>query len=300
MLSASLLGARLLSGGLQGTALAAAPYVVVLGVAQDAGHPQIGCSRTCCAAAWSDGGHRVSSLGLVDPDTGQHWLLDATPDLPAQDHDLPGTLAGIVLTHAHIGHYTGLMYLGREAMGAKDVPVWAMPRMGSFLRSSGPWSQLVDLKNIVIQDIVAGQPVQISPSLRVTPLLVPHRDEFSETVGLVVEGPSRRVLYLPDIDKWSRWSTAIEDVVRTVDVAFLDGTFYDGTELPGRDMAEVPHPFMVETMARFKALPASERAKVQFIHLNHTNPALVEDSAAATAVKVAGLGLAIEGAEHPL
>eukprot|EP00957_Ditylum_brightwellii_P156501 11911053-Ditylum_brightwellii.AAC.1 len=60
---------------------------------------------------------------------------------------------GIFLTHAHIGHYTGLMYLGREALGAVDVPVYAMPRMRSFLKNNGPWSQLVSLGNINIQNL---------------------------------------------------------------------------------------------------------------------------------------------------
>ncbi len=302
------LGALLLLAGAGGPARAAdgaecaqdGPYVVVLGVAQDAGHPQAGCDRACCAAAWAGAGHAVVSLGIVDPATGQHWLLDASPDLPAQEHALPGALAGVLLTHAHMGHYTGLLHLGREAMGARSVPVWAMPRMAALLRNEAPWSQLVALDNIALRALSAGTPVALAPGLRVTPLLVPHRDELSETVGFVVEGPGRAVLYLPDIDKWERWDTPVEQWIARVDVALLDGTFYDGAELPGRDMSEIPHPFIVESLARFAPLPAAQRDRVRFLHLNHSNPLLQPAGPAREAVEAAGLHVAAEGERHPL
>ena len=277
------------------TASADAPYAVVLGVAQDAGHPQAGCARACCTAAWAGAGHRVSAVAIVDPDTDTHWILDATPDFPAQQHSLPGTLGGIFPTHAHMGHYTGLLHLGREAMGADAVPVWAMPRMRTFLETNGPWSQLVTLGHIALQPLADGQPVSLTPGLTVTPILVPHRDELSETVGFLVQGPRHRVLYLPDIDKWERWDTPIESLVRTVDRAWLDGTFYDATELPGRDMSEIPHPFMVESLDRLAALAPRDRAKVHFIHLNHTNPALDPSSAARRAVEARGVHVATAG-----
>lgn len=277
------------------TALAGGPYAVVLGTAQDAGHPQIGCERDCCIGAWAGDGHRVSSIGLVDPESGAHWILDATPDFPHQQHELPGTLAGVLPTHAHMGHYTGLMHLGREAMGATGVPVWTMPRMHAFLSDNGPWSQLVALGNILLKELTDGVSVALSPTLTVTPLQVPHRDEYSETVGFVVQGPHKRVLYLPDIDKWERWERPIEGLVRSVDRAWLDGTFYDADELPGRDMAQIPHPFIVESMDRFTPLSRRDRSRVHFIHLNHTNPALNPKSAARTAIEDAGFHVAETG-----
>ncbi len=280
----------------------AAPYIVVLGVAQDAGHPQAGCNATHCRVAFEDpsAGHSVSSLGLMDPSSGAYWVFDASPDFPTQLHTLSkrtdrptSSLAGIFLTHAHIGHYTGLMHLGREVIGSSKVPVYAMPRMQDFLRTNGPWSQLVRLQNITL--LSCHPDVQLTPSLRVEALVVPHRDEFSETVGYRVTGPQRSALYLPDIDKWERWDTAIEDVLKTVDIAYIDGTFYDGDELPGRDMADIPHPFIAETMKRLASLPASERRKIKFIHLNHTNPALNPTSPAYRLIHDRGFGVAQEG-----
>jgi pyrroloquinoline quinone biosynthesis protein B len=283
----------------------AGPYVVVLGIAQDGGYPQAGCRRECCAPAWQDASLRrgVSCLGIIDPATGERWLLDATPDFPQQLRALdelalptaaPG-LAGILLTHAHIGHYTGLMYLGREVIGARHVPVYAMPRMREFLCSNSPWDQLVRLGNIELRTLAADEPVALNERLTATPILVPHRDEYSETVGFRIAGPSHSVLYISDIDKWERWERPIEKLIAEVDVAYLDGTFFAEGEIPGRSMAEVPHPFIVESMQRFADLPPAERAKIRFIHLNHTNPALRADSPARRQIERAGFRVAEVG-----
>ena len=282
------------------------PFCVVLGIAQDAGFPQAACDGECCAAAWGDPSRRrlVACLGIVDPASGERWMIDCTPDFREQLRLLdelaptatkaPG-LAGVLLTHAHIGHYAGLVQLGHEAIGAVGVPVHAMPRMAKLLRTSGPWSQLVSRRNIEIVPLFAGHVTRLNERLSVTPIPVPHRDELSETVAFRVEGPRRSVLYLPDIDKWERWSTRIENLVADVDVAYLDATFHADGEVVGRSMADIPHPFIVESLRRFAPLPEKEREKVRFIHLNHTNPALDRRSAAASAVIDAGHDIARQG-----
>ena len=296
---AGILAIPLLSGT-RATGLAAVPsaaYAVVLGIAQDGGLPQANCRRACCTSGRHE---NVASLALVQPESRRWWLFDATPDLRMQlarmAREAPAcTLAGVFLTHAHMGHYSGLVHLGREAMGARNVPVWAMPRMREFLITNGPWSQLVKLGNIELRPLAADSAVSLGGSLHVTPFLVPHRDEFSETVGFRIAGPRGSVAFLPDIDKWERWSHGIEDLVREVDVAWLDGTFFDGAELPGRDLREIPHPFIVESLDRFAPLPAATRARVRFIHLNHTNRALARGSAERLRVERAGMRVAVEG-----
>ena len=281
------------------------PYVVVLGIAQDAGYPQAGCRKACCARAWAEPQARRHAvcLAIVDPESRQRWLVECTPDFREQLHQLDSIAApkdklgldGILLTHAHVGHYVGLVHLGREVMGADRVSVYAMPRMGQFLKSNGPWSQLVSAKNIAVRDLADGRAAQLNERIRVTPFLVPHRDEYSETVGFRLEGPDRSVVFLPDVDKWERWETTIEDVLSEVDVAHLDGTFFDDGELPGRDMSGIPHPFIAESMRRFGGLAESERNKVRFLHFNHTNPVLDGQSREAREVRAAGYRLAVEG-----
>ncbi|MDQ7064051.1 MAG: MBL fold metallo-hydrolase [candidate division KSB1 bacterium] len=281
------------------------PYLVVLGIAQDGGYPQAGCRKSCCQRVFDgqQSGRFIASLAIVDPQSGRRWLIDATPDFREQLRLLdeiapvptsPG-LAGIFLTHAHIGHYTGLMHLGREVMGSRRVPVYGMPRMHAFIRENGPWNLLVELHNIDLRRLAHQKPVLLADDLSVTPILVPHRDEFSETVGFLIRGPNRSALYIPDIDKWERWKVRIEDLLSKVDVAFLDGTFFANGEIPGRNMSEIPHPFIVESMQRFASLPVSEKRKVRFIHLNHTNPALNRTGKAYHQILQAGLAVARQG-----
>lgn len=263
------------------------PYLIVLGIAQDGGVPQAGSKMH---KGWEDSefARRVVSLGVVDPVTSERWLIDATPEFREQLHVLDGVcpvdgvpgLRGIFLTHAHMGHYTGLMFLGLESMGADRVDVYAMPLMREFLSTNGPWDQLVRYENIVLRPLEERTRVQMNERLAITPYEVPHRQEYSEVVGFVIEGPNKSVLYIPDIDQWEHWDkrgTRIEDAIAKVDVAYLDGTFYANGEIPGRDMSGFPHPFIAHSMERFAALPPSERSKVRFIHLNHTNPALNPD-----------------------
>ncbi len=278
------------------------PFIQVLGTAQDAGYPHAGCVKSCCAPAWSDSVARepVSCLGLVDPESGQSWLFDATPDLPTQMMALQeltgkGTVDGIFLTHAHIGHYTGLMYLGREVMGTHQIPVYVMPLMEAFLRTNGPWSQLVTLENIALQPIMAGNKMEVTESIQVTPILVPHRDEYSETVGYLIQGPNKSALFIPDINKWAQWERSLVKLIREVDWAFLDATFFDGDELPGRDMSEIPHPFVIESMALLSSLPDDQKARVHFIHMNHSNPMLDPQSDTTKKVLESGFQIARTG-----
>ncbi|CAM9770207.1 unnamed protein product [Ectocarpus sp. 4 AP-2014] len=285
--------------------------VVLLGCAQDAGLPQV-------------------------------FLIDATPDLREQlwyiqhpkrkgDSGRPLELGGILLTHAHIGHYTGLLQLGKEEADIRGVPVFCTPSMASFLRSNQPWRQLTDRGNIAIQelDIDATDnskdvvPVQLTHSLSVLPVPVPHRAELSDTVAYVVSVASRAVdasctadshtskldlgppadvssggndtmklLYCPDTDGWSDWKRSISSWCNEVDVALLDATFHGKGELKGRDMSEVSHPIVTETMAQLSGC----NAEVVLIHLNHTNPLLTADSperaqAVAAGYKVGSFGM---------
>jgi pyrroloquinoline quinone biosynthesis protein B len=251
---------------------------------------------------WQDASLRRNavSLGLIDPAGHKKYLFDATPGFPEQLYELEMEapsgrfeLAGIFLTHAHIGHYTGLMHLGHEAMGASNVPVYAMPRMADYLENNGPWSQLVSYKNIAIKPLQNNK-TQSLGTLKVTPFLVPHRDEYSETVGYRIDGPHKSAIFIPDINKWSEWQVDLATLINTVDYALIDATFFSDGELPGRDMSKVPHPFVTESMELLGDLPTEERNKVWFIHMNHTNPLLDPQSKETISVQSMGFNVAVE------
>ena len=256
-------------------------YVMVLGVAQDAGYPQMNCKKECCTATWSNTElqRTTSCLAIVDPTTNEQWIIDATPNIKEQLQLLKSAtetekVDGVLLTHAHMGHYTGLLHLGREVMGTQDIPVFAMPKMKEFLESNSPWDQLVSLNNIEIQLMKNDKEIKLADGLFIEPFLVPHRDEYSETVGFKIIGVNKSVLFIPDIDKWEKWDQDIFEVIKHIDIALLDGTFYSQGELPNRDMSEIPHPFIVESMKVLYHLNTPNRNKVHFIHFNHSNPAI--------------------------
>ena len=278
-------------------------YIQVLGIVQDAGYPHIGCEKDCCKVV-SPGDYFVSCLGLVDKTNNKRYLFDATPDIHNQINLLEkfpeaNLIDGIFLTHAHIGHYTGLMYLGREGLGGKNIMVYALKRMARFLTKNGPWDQLVKLNNISIQTISNKEFVKLSENIFVIPIRVPHRDEYSETVGYKIIGKSKKILFIPDIDKWDEWKKSIIEEVKLVDYAFIDGTFYNGTEL-NRDMREIPHPSIEETLQLFSNQPVAERNKIYFIHINHTNPILTNKNGIRDLVESLGFNIAQRGLKFKL
>jgi pyrroloquinoline quinone biosynthesis protein B len=292
-----------------------APRLVALGTAQDGGFPHAACGCTRCAAARLDPAQAraVASLGLILPG-GQRYLLDATPDIRPQIHALAVAagqtpdggvdrqpLAGIFLTHAHMGHYTGLAFLGFEAIHTQGVPVHCTPRMAGFLRGNGPWSQLVELGNIEIRELPPGVAVDLGAGVSVRALQVPHRDEYSDTVGFIVAGPAQRVLYVPDTDAWQAWDPALPAVLaqEQITIAILDATFFAAGELPGRDPASIGHPLVGASMDLLQA-QVDAGLQVLFTHLNHSNPMLAHQSAARREVERRGFGVLADGQEIPL
>ncbi len=286
------------------------PYVLVLGTAQDGGLPHIGCRCDRCERARRShsAGRLVTSLLVADPRDGRRFLVDATPDLrwqverarhhPRSRRDQgprPALFDGIFLTHAHMGHYSGLLQLGPEAYSSKEIPTHVSERMAAFLRTNGPWSLLVENKNLDLQILTTGSWHDLGNHLSVLPITVPHRDEFSDTFAFMISGPVRSLLYLPDIDKWERWSEPIESWIERVDYALLDGSFFADGEIPGRSMKDIPHPFIQESLERFSKLAPEQRAKIHFTHLNHSNPACDPGSKERRAVEAAGMHVAEDG-----
>ena len=269
----------------------------VLGVVQDGGLPHLGSNKLCCDETQSN--RHVTSIILINNDNNCSYLFDASPDINEQlnfmGDRIKKDLKGIFLTHAHIGHYTGLMYFGREALNSKAINVYAMPRMKKFLEQNGPWSQLVSLENIVINELNNNLKITLDSNIIVQPFEVPHRSEFSETVGYKIYGPNKKALFIPDIDKWYMWDKSIIDEIKKVDYALVDATFYDSKEVNYRDISEIPHPFVIESMELFDSLNVNEKNKIYFIHINHTNPLLDKDSDQYKYVTGKGYNVAEEG-----
>tara|TARA_R110001592_G_scaffold23456_3_gene92058 strand:- start:123551 stop:124498 length:948 start_codon:yes stop_codon:yes gene_type:complete len=280
--------------------------IVVLGIAQDAGYPQLNCEKECCQRVFKNPAlaEKVVSLAIHNEKTQQYFLLEASPDISAQHQymheEYAATLAGVFVSHAHIGHYTGLMYFGKEAANTSLLPLYVMPRMQNFLLQNAPWEALIKNENVELHTLTDHAKLPLGDSVFIEVFKVPHRDEYSETIGYRIVGPNKSALFIPDIDKWERWEIDIISLIKEVDYAFLDATFFDGKELPGRDMSSIPHPFVAESMARFAHLPQGEKRKIFFIHLNHTNPLIDPQSQASKQVEGAGFSIAREKMIFPL
>lgn len=277
---------------------------VVLGVMQDGGLPHAGCRCDRCQAARQDPtqARRVACLALIDTrqEAAQVWLFDATPDIGYQLDRLASVLGphphrphrlrepdGVFLTHAHLGHIGGLPQLGPEAMAVTALPVYAAPQLVTLLREARLWRPAT--ANFIWHPRRPHIATTLAPDLRVTPLAVPHRDEWGAgTYAYLIEGPERSLLYLPDIDGWAQWPAARERVAAT-DIALVDATFYSPDELGGRP--PVAHPLVPDTLAYF----GEDASRLVLTHLNHTNPLLDEDSDARAAVAAAGASVAEEG-----
>lgn len=277
----------------------------VLGIAQDGGLPHFGCERPCCAGARAAGRSLAPAcLGVVDRRAGKLLLVEATPAVErqvAQLHQLADVhgrgrqpIDALLVTHAHIGHYLGLAFFGREVASTAELPVFCTPRFAAFLRSQAPWRQLVELQQIAPTEFTIGEWFEPWPGLAVRAFTVPHRDEFSDTVAFQLRGPQRSVLFVPDVDAWERQPGLLEQLLLGVDVAYLDGTFFDGSELPERNLDEIRHPLIVRTMQRLSDVARQRPGALRFLHLNHTNPAL-HDAAVRARIEAAGFAIATEG-----
>lgn len=260
------------------------PYIIVLGTIQDGGFTSPKSQKKYCKDSFEilKNAKKVSSIAIVDPTNKQQWIVDASPDFKEQLYNLQEQtslydLDGILLTHAHIGHYLGLAYLGKEALNTEKVKVFCMKRMINFLNNNGPWDQLIKNDNIYLSKIKKDKEFELNKNIKVIPFTVPHRDEYSETVCFLIISKQKKLIYIPDIDKWNLWDKNILEIIKSVDYALIDGTFYDEHELE-RDMSKIPHPFVCESMELFKNLSNKEKNKIFFTHLNHTNPLLIKNS----------------------
>jgi pyrroloquinoline quinone biosynthesis protein B len=271
--------------------------LTVLGIAQDGGRPQPGCQRPCCQDLLAVDYRSPVSLG-IKTENGTTILIEATRDLgrqlitfgePSIDH--------LFLTHAHLGHVDGLGLFGRETMSARGIPLHSSQSMQNLIKSTPAWALLLEqgvfeltkIGYVEIDDVV------------IESIAIPHRAELSDMHAFVLRGKEHSVLFLPDHDSWDQTLAAhsapsIREWLKEIEVthALLDGTFWSGDELQGRDMSVVPHPTIQDSLARLGQKQSGD-PEIYFTHLNHTNPAYREDGAEYQKITKFGWRVSSEG-----
>ena len=281
--------------------------VTVLGTAQDGGFPQPGCQRDCCVSNIAQTNPRTPvALGITGLD-GSHHLIEASRMMYTQfqiwKQDLgyhPSIPKSISLTHAHLGHIDGLGLLGKEVMGARGINVHCSQSVAQHIERTPAYAALIEQGSITLnvwQSNVAFRPVT-ECGFTIEPIPVPHRSEFSDCHALVIDSGRERLLFLPDHDSWE--ATLDQREIREwlaqlrVNVALLDGTFWSADELQNRDMQEIPHPTVEESLQRL-GVKQSEDPDIRFFHLNHTNPVLDRGSEEREKVISMGWSIAEQG-----
>ena len=269
----------------------------ILGTIQDGGYPHPGCYQDCCENIRNKSNNRLISSGaIINKISKEFWLLDLSPDINKQYHMIDSSykLSGIFLTHAHVGHYLGLMQLGLEVMNLKNIPIYAMPLMKKFIENNSSLKFLIENNNIIVKEINIIKDINLGNDLIISPFLVPHRNELSETVGYKLMTRKKSIIYLPDIDSWDEWNIELIDLIKDNNFLYIDGTFYDKNEIKNRDISKIPHPSVIDTMKLIGRLNKKHKKKIFFTHLNHTNNLLRKNTLEYSNLKKEGYNIASE------
>ena len=270
--------------------------VTLLGIAQDGGRPQPGCTRSCCQGLTEDDYRSPVALG-IQTSGGTTLLVEATRDLGRQLRMIGNpSIDHLFITHAHLGHVDGLGLFGRETMSARNIKLHCSPSMQALIEATPAWNQL--LKQNVLEPSTFPQ-VEIDDVI-VEFIPVPHRAELSDMHATIIRGEEKSLLFLPDHDSWDQTlelhgCESIRAFLRkfNIDVALLDGTFWSGGELQGRDMSVVPHPTVEESLYRL-GLRREDDPDIHFIHLNHTNLLYNSHSDASRQLEASGWSIGYE------
>lgn len=271
--------------------------ILILGSAQDAGVPQIGCDCSNCLYARKN--HKFirfgPSIAILDNEKEYCYLIDASPDIKHQveiiKRNVPKVktqktlpISGVFLTHVHFGHVSGLWTLGKECIDTQEITVFCSEKMCEFLVNNHPFSHMIVRKNLILSEMKINHKYPIE-DFWITSFQVPHRNEYADTVGYVIER-NKKLLYLPDLDYWR---DDLIKLVESVDIALIDGSFYSKDELPGRD--DVPHPPIKET----KELLDPTKTEIHFTHFNHTNLILKREGKERKEILEKGFKIAFDG-----
>lgn len=296
--------------------------ILVLGSAAGGGFPQWNCLCPVCELAWA-GDARVkprTQSSLAISSDGEKWLLlNASPDLRQQilasqrlhprGASRQSPIAGVFVTNGDVDHLTGLLTLREQQ------PFTLFGSKATLAQVS------TGLFGVLNKDLVHKVPVQLDVPVKtglgftVTPFAVPgkvplylegtHVDigtEDESTVGLEIREGEKRFFYVPGC---AEVTPKIHERLRNADLLFFDGTTYTDDEMVKLGLSHktawrMGHVAMSGengSMARLADLGIGRKI---YVHINNTNPALIEDSAERQSVEKAGWDVSYDGMEVTL
>lgn len=294
--------------------------IIVLGSAAGGGFPQWNCLCPVCRLAWN-GDDRVkfrTQSSLAVSSDGQRWLLlNASPDLRQQIIATPqlhprGTrrgspIAAVFLTNGDVDHITGLLTL-REQQSFTVFGSKATLSEVSDSRIFGVLNrELVHLKQVVADGIV-----ETGLGLKVTPFSVPGKvplyleaarveigTEGEETLGLEISDGAKTFFYIPGC---ANVTPRIQQRLRNADLVFFDGTTFTDDEMVELGLStktawRMGHVAMSGENGSMRRLADLGIKRKIYVHINNTNPVLIEDSPERAKVEAAGWEVSYDGME---
>jgi pyrroloquinoline quinone biosynthesis protein B len=247
---------------------------------------------------------------------GKDWLLlnaspdirqqiAATPALHPQEGARHSPIAAVLVTNGDVDHVAGLL-------GLREKQPFVLHGTAEVLQSIGD-NRIFDVMD---RDIVRRQAVvlgnEFSPlpglvaKLIAVPGKVPLWQEQGEpavgaatetTVGVLLSANGRGIAYIPGC---AAVTPEVRQAVAEVDLLLFDGTLWRDDEMvlaglgtkTGRRMGHLSMSGPDGSMAALADAPAGRRV---FVHINNTNPALIDGSAERRAVEQAGWAVAHDG-----
>ena len=305
--------------------------ILVLGSAAGGGFPQWNSNSDACNRARAGEVRSRSQSSLAVSADGDHWfLLNASPDIRQQINDNAplhprqglrhSPIAGVVLTNADVDHVAGLLTL-RES---QPLAIHASARVLETLRDNSIFKVLnpefVERIEIELERPFAPLlPGGGASGLSVEPFAVPGKvalyleapqagpdfgTKTGDTVGLMVRAAQtgESFFYIPGC------AAMTPELARRLEGAALvlfDGTLYRDDEMirggegvkTGRRMGHMSISGESGTLAAFEGIRVARKI---FIHMNNTNPVLLDDSAEREAVEAAGWEVAYDGMDVTL
>ncbi|MCV9937189.1 pyrroloquinoline quinone biosynthesis protein PqqB [Boseaceae bacterium BT-24-1] len=290
--------------------------VIVLGAAAGGGFPQWNCRCRLCALAWSRDPRapwRTQASLAVSPD-GESWaVLNASPDLGSQIRATPALwprgerhspIGAVILSSAEIDHVAGLLSLReRHPFDLVALPPVLDAMAANPILAAVP-ARLVAASASAPITLAGGLTTELFPVPGKAPLYLEDKDpklesEAGETAGVRISGNGRTIVYIPGC---AALSDDLRAKVDSADLLFFDGTLFTDDEMiragvgqkTGRRMGHMPIAGDGGSLAWLAGLLVERKV---YIHLNNTNPALIEGSPERLMIEAAGVAVAYDGME---
>jgi len=293
--------------------------ILVLGSAAGGGVPQWNCLCPVCRLAWS-GDKRVkprSQSSLAVSADGKRWLLlNASPDLRQQIIASPSLhprgakrhspIGAVVVTNADADHLTGLLTL-REQQG------FALFGSQAALAQTGAGIFAVLNKDLVDRRAIAlDTPADTGLGIWITPFAVPGKvplylegenvavgAETEATVGVELSDGANSFFYVPGC---AEINEGVIERVAGAALVFFDGTTFTDDEMVNLGLSKktawrMGHVAMSGEKGSLERLASCAIGRKIYVHINNTNPVLIEDSPQRAAVERAGWDVAFDGME---